>query len=54
MDWIKERVVPSGRCNIHEIMEAYGLEVYDELGMFIGAKGYFNNDGYHIEELPCN
>lgn len=53
MEWIKERVVPYGRCNIHEIMEAYGMEEYNELDMFIGAKGYFNNDGYRIAKVAA-
>ncbi len=51
MRWIKERVVPSSRQNIDGILKQVGIDKYDELSIFLYAKGRFNFDGYYLESI---
>lgn len=50
-DWIKDRVIPPGRQNINEVLEQVGIEEYDELAIFLYAKGKFVSDRFWIEEI---
>ncbi|MBR1453985.1 MAG: hypothetical protein IJ593_05015 [Lachnospiraceae bacterium] len=50
-EWIDDRVVPAGRQNIDDFLEAAGLEEYDELGLFLYADGKHWRDNFRIEEI---
>ena len=46
MDWIKERVVPSGRCNIHE-----GVAGNIRIGFLLRSKRGCRNEDVHLTTL---
>ncbi len=50
-EWIKDRVIPSGRQNIRSILDKMGLEEYDELGIFLYFHGKCCRDYFHVEEV---
>lgn len=50
-EWIYDRVTPSGRHNIDDILESLGLEEYDELNIFLAYNGRFTQDSFHIQRI---
>ena len=50
-DFVKDRVVPSGRQNIREILQQVGIEEYDPLEMFIFYRGRTIRDSIHLEDI---
>ena len=50
-EWIQDRVIPSGRQNIDEILRKMNLPEYDELGIFMYFNGKCCRDSYRIEEI---
>lgn len=49
--WIADRVIPSGRQNIEEILRKMQLPEYDELGIFLYFHGKCTRDQFRIEEM---
>lgn len=53
--WVKERIIPSGRQNISEILKNHKMEVYDEMKFLELSKGKCSQDSMYIrkiDELP--
>lgn len=50
-NWVKDRVIPPGRQNIGDILDQVGIKEYDELAIFLYAKGKFTQDTFRIEEI---
>ncbi len=53
--WVKERVIPSGRQNIKNILEQHHLQSYDEMKFLEISEGRCSQDSLYIkkiEELP--
>lgn len=48
-DWICNRVTPSNRQGIHELLMDVGITEYDAVSLFVWANGKFSNDQLHIE-----
>lgn len=49
--WVQERIIPSERANIGEILKARGLSEYDEFQMLISAGGRCMQDDLYLEEI---
>lgn len=49
--WVKERVIPSGRQNINEILKNHRLPRYDEMKMLEISSGRCSQDSLYIKEL---
>ena len=49
--WIEERIVPSSRQNLGEVLRANNLEFYDEMALFIAADGKCEQDDFFISEI---
>lgn len=49
--WIKERIVPSSRQNLGEVLRANNLEFYDEMTLFIAGDGKCEQDDFFIREI---
>ena len=52
--WIDERVVPTGRQNLGQVLKANGLEFYDAFELFVKAEGRCCQDDFYIREVPDN
>lgn len=53
--WVKERVIPSGRQNIKDILAQHHLQSYDEMKFLEISEGRCSQDSLYIkkiEELP--
>lgn len=49
--WIQERVVPSSRQNIGQILRENNMQVYDEYALLLKNKGRSCQDECYIEEM---
>ena len=49
--WIEERIVPSSRQNLGEVLRANNLEFYDIIGLFISGDGKCVQDDFFIREI---
>ncbi len=49
--WVQQRIVPTDRQNIGQVLKANGLNVYDEYALLTLADGRCAQDDYYIEEL---
>ena len=49
--WIEERVVPSSRQNLGEVLRANNLEFYDAVALFIAGDGKCEQDDFFIREI---
>ena len=49
--FVADRVVPSGRQNIREILGKVGIPDYDPLAIFLYSHGRFASDTFHIEPI---
>ncbi len=52
--WIKERIVPSSRQNLGEVLRANNLEFYDEMALFIVGDGKCEQDDFFIREIDAS
>ena len=50
--WVRSRICPPGRHNIHEILSEIGLHEYDEFGLIIATKAKCGKDDLYLIELP--
>lgn len=49
--WVRERVIPSGRQNIGEILKTHKLKEYSEIAMLTLSKGHSSQDACYIKEI---
>ena len=49
--WVKERVIPSGRQNINDILKLHNLKEYDEMKFLEIAEGRCSQDSICIKKL---
>lgn len=52
--WVKERVIPSGRQNMGEILKNARMNEYNEMMLLALAKGRCSQDSCYIEEISGN
>ena len=51
-DWISDRVCPSGRHNINDILKGYNMKEYNPIELCVKRKGECVNDDMILEKLP--
>ena len=49
--WVRERIIPSGRQNIGEILKTHKLKEYSEMAMLSLAMGRSSQDACYIKEV---
>lgn len=49
--WVRERIIPSGRQNIGEILRTHKLREYSEIAMLTLSKGRSSQDACYIREV---
>ena len=49
--WVQERIIPSGRQNIGEILRTHKLKEYSEIAMLSLSKGRSSQDSCYVKEL---
>lgn len=49
--WIQERIPPSGRQNLGEILNAHNLSEYSELELLRSGRGESSQDSFIVEEI---
>lgn len=52
--WVDERIVPSGRQNLNEILDKHGLREYDELTLLRSSKGISSLDDFMVREIDSD
>lgn len=50
--WVQQRIIPSNRQNLGQILKANSLETYDEFQLLMLANGRCAQDSCYIEEIP--
>lgn len=48
--WLEERVIPSGRQNLQNILEHHRMDVYDEMKFLEISEGRCSQDSLYIKE----
>lgn len=51
--WVRERVIPSGRQNIDDILRNHGLKSYDEMKFLEISGGKCSQDSLYIRKVEC-
>ena len=51
LDWVRDRLVPPNRQNIHHLLEALNLPEYDEFALLHHTQGISPNDNLHLVEI---
>lgn len=49
--WVKERVIPSGRQNINEILAQHNMQSYDEMSFLEISEGKCSQDSLYIKKI---
>ena len=49
--WVDERIVPSGRQNLGEVLRAHGLDEYDPFELLVQHDGRCAQDDFFIREI---
>lgn len=49
--WVQQRIVPTDRQNLGQILKANGLEEYDEFKLLMLAKGRCAQDSFYLEKV---
>lgn len=49
--WVEERVVPTSRQNLGQILRANGLDRYDPIELLVLGNGRCSQDDFYIEEV---
>ena len=49
--WVRERIIPSGRQNIGEILRTHRLKEYSEITMLSLSKGRSSQDSCYVKEV---
>jgi hypothetical protein len=50
--WIRERICPPGRHNIHEILSEIGIDEYDEFSIIAATEARCDKDGLYFAAMP--
>ena len=50
--WVQQRIVPTDRQNLGQILRENGLDEYDEFALLLLANGRCAQDSYYIAEVP--
>ena len=51
--WVKERVIPSGRQNIKDILAQHHMQSYDEMKFLEISEGRCSQDSLYIKKINC-
>lgn len=51
MRWLRERIVPSGRQNLGEVLRAAELNEYNELALLQNGEGRSSQDSFLVQEI---
>ena len=51
--WVKERVIPSGRQNISDILARHKIKAYDEMKFLEISEGRCSQDSLYIKKIDC-
>jgi hypothetical protein len=51
LDWVRDRLLPPNRQNIHHILRALDLPAYDEYALILHTNGVSANDSLYLQEL---
>lgn len=51
MLWVRQRIVPTDRQNLGQILKENGLEEYDEYALLMLAQGRCAQDSYYLSEI---
>lgn len=51
--WVRERIPPSGRQNLGEVLSAHGLSEYSELALLRSGRGESSQDSFIVEEIDA-
>lgn len=51
MRWVRERIVPSSRQNIGQILRDNNMKAYDEYALLVKNKGWSCQDEFYLEEM---
>lgn len=49
--WIEERIVPSGRQNLGQVLRANGLQFYEPMLLLIAGEGRCAQDDFFVREI---
>lgn len=49
--WVQQRIIPSDRQNIGQILKENGLDSYDEFQLLLKSEGRCAQDSYYIAEI---
>lgn len=52
--WVEDRVPPSGRQNIGQVLKANGLQFYDPMKLLVAGEGRCAQDDFFIREITVN
>ncbi|HBA49567.1 MAG TPA: hypothetical protein DCZ91_17585 [Lachnospiraceae bacterium] len=52
MLWVRQRIIPTDRQNLGQILKENGLEEYDEHTFLVLAEGRCAQDSYYLKEIP--
>lgn len=49
--WVRQRIVPSDRQNLGQVLKENGLQEYDEFELLMAGKGRCAQDDYFLDEI---
>ena len=49
--WVEERIVPSGRQNLGQVLRANNLQFYEPMALLIAGEGRCAQDDFYIREV---
>ncbi len=49
--WVQERIAPSGRQNIGQVLKAHGIREYDEFALLMSSGGACSQDDFVLREV---
>lgn len=49
--WVRQRIVPSDRQNLGQVLKENGLDEYDEFELLMAGKGRCAQDDYFLDEI---
>lgn len=49
--WVRQRIIPSDRQNIGQVLKENGMEEYDEFKLLMSGQGRCAQDDYFLEEV---
>ncbi len=52
-EWVRERIPPSGRQNLGEILDAHSLSEYNEIELLRSSRGESSQDSFIVQEIDA-